>query len=63
MIEAEIPKNTVFSSSQTHSYILIISTVNKYGYAPANNEQTEDIIRRFMDIYDSLGTVLNCESK
>lgn len=37
--------------------------MNKYGYPSADNEQTEDIIRRFMDIYDSLGTVLDCESK
>lgn len=38
-------------------------TVNKYGYFRTDYQQADDVIHRFMRIYDSLGTVLECESQ
>lgn len=38
-------------------------SVKKVGYFPSDCKQAEDVICRFMNIYDSLGTVLKCESR
>lgn len=38
-------------------------TANKHGYFRSDYKQPDDIVHRFMRIYDSLGKALNCESE
>lgn len=45
------------------SLIFCIFVVNKYGYFRSDYKQAEEVVHRYMKIYDSLGIVLNCESK
>lgn len=38
-------------------------TVQKHGYFRSDYKQSDDVVHRFMRIYDSLGKALNCESE
>lgn len=52
-------------NADTRLYIFCFGhpAANTYGYFRADGSQSEDIVNRFIRIYDSLGMVLKCESK
>lgn len=45
-----------FSYPHTH-------TVNRYGYFRSDYKQAQDVVYRFIKIYDSLGIVMKCVSE
>lgn len=43
--------------------VFVSCTVNRYGYFRSDYKQAQDVVHRFIKIYDSLGLVLKCVSE